>query len=186
MSTPSNAGMSYSETQQVPSSAARCYVMQRSTVSAMLVVIYVTFLLLPSLSQASPPIDRRAIALHLNLALEHRATTYGWGEKMCGDVGKPRPCTRGAVTASGEPFRPHRVPSAAVPAPTTKRIQPRWIGLRLQGVPDAPCVAVRLNDKANPRWIGQRGLDLSPAAVQALTQNLPMPYWSGKVEECIP
>lgn len=178
MSTPKVAEMSYSELQQVPSSVARCYVMQRSTVSAMLVVIYVTFLLLPSLSQAS--------LLHLNLALEHRATTYGWGEKMCGDTGKPRPCNRGAVTASGETFQPHRVPSAAVPAPTTKRIQPRWIGLRLQGVPMAPCIRVRLNDKANPRWIGQRGLDLSPAAVQALTQNLPTPHWSGKVEECIP
>lgn len=143
-----------------------------------LVAIYVTFLLLPTLSIASP--------LHLNLALEHRATTYGWGERSCGDVGKARPCTGNAVTASGEVFQPHRVPSAAVPAPQTKRIQARWIGLRMQDVPDAPCVRIRLNDKANPRWIGQRGLDLSPAAVQALTQNMPTPYWSGKVEECVP
>jgi hypothetical protein len=125
-----------------------------------------------------------ASPLHVSVALEHKATTYGWGESMCGDIGKPRPCLRGAKTASGELFQPHRVPSAAVPAPTNKRLRASWIGLRLQGVPGAPCVRVRLNDKANPRWIGKRGLDLSPAAVRELTQNLPTPHWSGKVEQC--
>lgn len=125
-----------------------------------------------------------ASPLHLDLALQQRATTYGWGEHNCGDVGKPRPCTERATTASGEAFQPHAVPSAAVPAPKHKRIRPSTVWLRLKGVPNAPCVEVRLNDKANPRWIGQRGLDLSPAAVRELTQRMPTPTWSGEVEIC--
>lgn len=140
------------------------------------VAIYVTFLSLPHVTYALP--------LHIDLALEQRATTYGWGEHMCGDVGNPKPCQRGAITASGEPFLPHRVPSAAVPAPANKRLRGSWIHLRLQGVPDAPCVKIRLNDKANPRWIGTRGFDLSPAAVRELTRGMPLPHWSGKVERC--
>ena len=127
-----------------------------------------------------------ALPIFVDIALKHPATTYGWGERMCGDVGNPKPCLRGAVTASGETFRPHRVPSAAVPAPTNKRLRASWIHLKLAGVPDAPCVRIRLNDKANPRWIGQRGFDLSPAAVRELTQGMPTPYWSGKVEQCTP
>lgn len=127
-----------------------------------------------------------ASPLHLDLALQQRATTYGWGEHNCGDVGKPRPCTEDAATASGEAFQPHSVPSAALPAPKHKRLRPSIIWLRLKDVPDAPCVEVRLNDKANPRWIGQRGLDLSPAAVRQLTQRMPTPHWSGEVELCKP
>lgn len=138
--------------------------------------IYVTFLLFSNVSVAS--------TLHIDLALEHRATTYGWGEQRCGDVGKPRPCTEDATTASGEPFQPHSVPSAAVPAPKHKRLRPSTLKLKLQGVPGAPCVEVRVNDKANPRWIGQRGLDLSPAAVRQLTRQMPTPHWSGKLEQC--
>lgn len=117
-------------------------------------------------------------------ALSLKATTYGWGEMMCGDIGKPRSCTEGAVTASGQPFRPVVVPSAAIPAPTRMPLKARFINLRLKGVPNAPCIRIILNDKANPRWIGKRGFDLSPAAVQALTNNLPTPHWSGKVEAC--
>ena len=121
--------------------------------------------------------------LLITTALSLTATTYGWGEKMCGDIGRPRACIDGAVTASGQPFKPS-IPSAAVPAPTNRRIQPTILYLKLKGVPNAPCVGIVLNDKANPRWIGQRGLDLSPAAVQALTGRMPTPYWKGEVEQC--
>jgi hypothetical protein len=118
-------------------------------------------------------------------AMSLTATTYGWGEMMCGDIGSPRSCSKGAVTASGQPFRPVTVPSAAIPAPTRMPLKARYIDIRLKGVPNAPCVRVILNDKANPRWIGKRGFDLSPAAVQALTGKMPTPHWSGKVEECV-
>lgn len=121
--------------------------------------------------------------LLLTTALSLTATTYGWGEMMCGDVGRPQSCSEGAVTATGQPFDP-AIPSAAIPAPARKRIQATVLYLRLRNVPDAPCVRVILNDKANPRWIGQRGLDLSPAAVQALTGKTPVPYWKGEVELC--
>lgn len=105
---------------------------------------------------------------------------------MCGDIGKPQSCTDGALTAAGHIFKPHTIPSAAVPAPTKQRMHVHILYLRLQGVPDAPCVAVILNDKANPRWIGKRGFDLSPAAVNALTGGKATPHWSGKVETCQP
>lgn len=105
---------------------------------------------------------------------------------MCGDIGKAQSCTKGAVTAAGHTFKPHTIPSAAVPAPTKQRMHVHILHLRLQGVQDAPCVAIILNDKANPRWIGKRGFDLSPAAVRALTGKEPTRHWSGKVEECLP
>ena len=121
--------------------------------------------------------------LFIATAMGLTATTYGWGEMMCGDIGKPRSCASGAVTASGQPFLP-TAPSAAVPAPTKLRITATYIDVKLKNVVDAPCVRIIVNDKSNPRWIGQRGFDLSPAAVQALTQKMPMPYWSGELEEC--
>ncbi len=108
------------------------------------------------------------------------ATTYGHGELMCGDVGKPRACKVGAITASGEPFDPS-LPTAAIAAPFTYRLQARTVYLK---VPGGQCRPIRLTDKMNPRYIGKRGFDLSPKAVQLLTNEEPSRTWSGKVEVC--
>lgn len=108
-----------------------------------------------------------------------RATTYGWGGWNCGDIGNPQPCVYGAITASGEVFDPD-IPSAAVAAPSNLHIEGVWVWLRVDG---GPCVKIRVNDKSNPRWIGHRGFDLSPAAVKLLTGQATK-YWSGKVYLC--
>jgi hypothetical protein len=111
------------------------------------------------------------------------ASTYGSADElMCGDVGKAVRCSRGALTASGEVFKPYEVPSAAIAAPFRLRLSARWVYLKLQG--PYPCRKVRLNDKMNPRWIGKRGLDLSPASVRLLTGRPATAYWSHVVEVC--
>lgn len=107
------------------------------------------------------------------------ATTYGHGEMMCGDIGKPRPCILGEPTASGEPFDPS-IPTAAIAAPTAFRLKATIVRLR---IPGGQCQPIRINDKMNPRYIGVRGFDLTPAAVELLT-GTSSPYWSGKVEVC--
>ena len=109
------------------------------------------------------------------------ATTYGFSELMCGDVGKPRRCEYGAITASGEIFDPE-TPSAAIPAPFFLPMRAVTIGMRLRGG-NGKCVGIRVNDKANPRYIGVRGFDLSPAAVTALGGNSGT-TWGGRVELC--
>jgi rare lipoprotein A (peptidoglycan hydrolase) len=115
------------------------------------------------------------------LALTQRATTYGSANEMkCGDVGKPVSCSHGAVTASGEIFQPHTQITAAVPAPTNQRMRVTHVTVR---VGDGPCVRVKINDKSHARWVGNRGLDLSPAAVRALTGSAPK-HWSGELQEC--
>lgn len=116
----------------------------------------------------------------LLLASGMRATVYGYGEIMCGSTGKPVACKEGAVTSSGMPFNP-KLPMVAVPAPSALRFAPMKIGLR---VPGGKCVEVWLADKSHPRWIGQRGFDMSPAAVKAITGKTPDRYWSGAVEVC--
>lgn len=118
----------------------------------------------------------------LSVASGLPASTYGFAEGRCGDVGKPVPCSVGAVTASGEPFHPTTVPSAAVAAPFKVRLDARWIRLKLEG--PFPCKRVRLNDKMHPRYIGVRGFDLSPSAVRLLTNRPAQSYWSGVVEVC--
>lgn len=109
------------------------------------------------------------------------SSTYGYSEMMCGDVGRPRSCAVGATTASGETFDPS-IPSAAVAAPASLVLKARYIWIRLADGPFR-CVRVRLNDKMNPRWIGVRGFDLTPAAVEKLG-GLPTPKWSGRVRVC--
>lgn len=116
----------------------------------------------------------------IKTALTLQATVYGFGEYNCCDVGEPCPCSKGAITASGETFDPEE-PSAAVPAPSNVRMRPTSVYLRYN---NGPCVRVRINDKANPRWIGNRGLDLSKGAVEELTQSDATTYWSGKVDIC--
>ncbi len=122
------------------------------------------------------------IEMLLSLASGLQATTYGWSEMMCGDVGSPRICAKGAVTASGEEFDP-AVASAAIAAPARLVLRPQWVWLRLADGP-FKCVRIRLNDKSNPRWIGRRGFDLSPAAVRRLTGAVPSSAWSGRVHVC--
>jgi hypothetical protein len=112
-------------------------------------------------------------------AMPLRATVYGFGELMCGDIGKPKPCSKGAITASGEMFDPD-IASAAIPVPTDKRMIAFDVFIR--GI-DGECHRLRVNDKSNPRWIGKRGLDLSPRAVEIVTGSR-RPTWSGKLEFC--
>jgi hypothetical protein len=110
------------------------------------------------------------------------ATTYGHGEWNCGDVGNPKPCAHGAVTASGETFDPGK-PSAAIAAPADFVLDGRYIFIRTA---ISKCVKVRLNDKMNERYIGERGFDLTPEAVRLLTNADPTPYWSDAVYLCRP
>lgn len=118
--------------------------------------------------------------LFISLAIASTATVYGYGERMCGDIGKPRPCDTRAVTASGERFNPAEI-AAAVPMPTNKRLRLKTIHVKTH---DGKCLKVKINDKKNPRYVGSGGLDLTPAAVFAITGKVPNRYWSGKVELC--
>jgi hypothetical protein len=122
------------------------------------------------------------LELVIMLASGLRATTYGFGEMMCGSH-PPRPCVRGEQTASGEEFAPFSVPSAAVAAPRRMPMKAGWIYLKLADGPFR-CARIRLNDKSHPRWMGERGFDLSPAAVQVLTRRAPRADWSARVEVC--
>lgn len=118
--------------------------------------------------------------MFIALAAVQVATVYGYGESMCGDIGQPRPCDTGAITASGERFNPSEI-TAAVPAPKAKRIFTKTIYIKNH---EGDCIPVKINDKKNPRYIGKGGLDLTPAAVWAITGRLPNRYWSGKIELC--
>lgn len=113
------------------------------------------------------------------LATTLPATTYGYGEIRCGDVGHAEACSTGAVTASGEPFDPDAV-AAAIPLPQRRIMRPFDLSLRAR---DGSCVLVRVNDKSHPRWIGQRGLDLTPGALRALGHE-PSATWGGEVQLC--
>jgi hypothetical protein len=110
------------------------------------------------------------------LALTLQATVYGAGSNdyNCGDEGKPVACDSNATTASGEPFSPHVIPSAAIPMPTNRIMRPFTVCLYNEETNKS--VYVRVNDKAHNRWIGNRGLDLSPAAYKALTGNEAKPW----------
>jgi hypothetical protein len=110
------------------------------------------------------------------------ATTYGYNELNCGDVGKARPCSAGAITASGEYFEPTKA-TAAIAAPADFVLDGRYIFIRTA---ISKCVKVRLNDKMNERYIGERGFDLTPEAVRLLTNADPTPYWSDQVYLCRP
>lgn len=107
------------------------------------------------------------------------STTYGYGEKMCGDPGKAVACDSNAVTASGVPFNPD-VAMVALAMPAKLRLKATHIGLR---VPGGKCKLVLLADKMNERYVGKRGFDLTPAALRLLTGSSG-PMWSGRVEIC--
>ena len=108
------------------------------------------------------------------------STVYGFGELSCGDIGSPRSCSHGAITASGEVFDPG-IPSAAIFLPANVRVPGHTILLRVE---NGPCKRIRLNDKGAPRYTGVRGFDLSPAAVRLLTGKEPTKHWSGVVHFC--
>lgn len=122
---------------------------------------------------------------YITMALQLTATIYGTetnGRLMCGDVGRPVACDEFAVTASGEPFD-RAIPTAAVPMPANRIMRPYELWLTTESA--CCCVLVRINDKANPRFQGVRGLDLSPAVLVAMGIQ-PTATWSSKIQECIP
>jgi hypothetical protein len=120
------------------------------------------------------------LAVWILLATKSISTTYGYGELMCGDPGKVRPCKKGAVTASGDIFDPD-IPSMAIAIPANYKMPSVTIQVRdVSG----KCHTVRLNDKMNEKWIGHRGFDISPAAVELITGKPATPTWSGVIELC--
>lgn len=116
------------------------------------------------------------IALAFQVSL---SSTYGYQEWNCGDIGKPKPCDFGAITASGEVFDPE-LPTAAVFMPTNIVMRPVNVWMQVE---DGPCVKVRVNDKGNPRYIGERAFDLSPRSLELLI-GYRSPTWSGRVTTC--
>lgn len=99
---------------------------------------------------------------------------------FCGDVGEPVPCSKGAVTASGEIFDPD-MPTMAVFAPARYIMRPTVIPVRLN---NNECKFIRVNDKGNPRYINKRGFDLTPSSVKLLG-GVSSEYWSKKIYICI-
>ena len=89
------------------------------------------------------------LTLYILLASMLPSTTYGYGEIMCGDVGKARSCATGAVTASGARFDTE-VPQVALALPTRLRLKGRHVRLRVDG---GKCHTVALADKMHERWI---------------------------------
>ncbi len=120
-----------------------------------------------------------SMTMYLLLASLFPSTTYGYGERMCGDPGHTRTCALGAVTASGEAFDP-TVPQVALALPVVSRVRAKYVRLRAEG---GVCQRVRLVDKMNARYVAVRGFDLNPAALKLLTGKRG-PNWSGRVELC--
>ena len=116
---------------------------------------------------------------YVMVALTLTATSYGHGEESCGDVGSPVACAAGALTSSGETFDPEE-PTAAVPAPAKQRTRPMYVSVKAV---NGACVNIRINNKANPKYVGRRGLDLTPGALRLLGIE-PTKHWSGKLEMC--
>jgi hypothetical protein len=119
---------------------------------------------------------------YITLALKFAATIYGFGEHYCGDYDQePQPCEHGAITASGEIFDPNAL-TAAVPAPRNY-VMRRATEIKLKKH-NGKCITVRVNDKKNERFIGNSGLDLTPAVVKKITGSEAPRYWGGRVEQC--
>lgn len=135
--------------------------------------LYLTALLVSTSSSA------QSLQEALNTASGLIATTYGYGELMCGEVGSPRPCNNNAVTFTGMKFEPN-APSVAIFAPKKLRFPSTFIRIRVE---DGPCGWVVLNDKGNARFFKKRGFDLTPGALLLLGIK-PSPYWKGVVHVC--
>lgn len=125
--------------------------------------------------------EAQPIEYYIEAAVQQHATIYGTGEYNCGDYdAKPRPCNKTAVTASGEQFNPHDL-IAAVPLPRNRILRPVTIRILTY---KGKCVNLRITDKKHERYIGKSGLDLTPAAVKAITGEEPSKYWGGKITMC--
>lgn len=107
------------------------------------------------------------------------STTYGFNEMFCGDIGSPRSCSVGSITASGEGFDPD-IPTGAVFSPSWLRMKSVVIPLRIEG---GKCRFVRINDKGNNRYRFKRSFDLTPASVRLLGGKSTR-HWSGTVTVC--
>jgi rare lipoprotein A (peptidoglycan hydrolase) len=117
---------------------------------------------------------------YIVLAGSLMAFTFGYNEKMCGDIGHPVACSAGARTASGEPFKPQTIASAALPLPRNIRIKAQFLLFKAK---NGTCVPIRINDRAPEKWIGKRGFEFTPAALRKLGFKA-SPHWSGRVEIC--
>lgn len=121
-----------------------------------------------------------SLLIYLHLAASHAATTYGFGEYMCGNIGRAKKCQNGAVTATGDTFHTDKL-TAAIPIPLKMRLKAFYVWVRGES---GRCVRIRVNDKKSPRFIGRSGLDLSPAAQEAVSGKRAKKSWSGKIEIC--
>jgi rare lipoprotein A (peptidoglycan hydrolase) len=119
---------------------------------------------------------------YIILAGSLSAFTFGYQEKMCGDVKHPTECTVGAKTASGEKFNPNVIASAALPLPKRFKMKAMTILFKAR---NGNCVKIRVNDRAPAKWLKKRGFELTPAALRLLGIK-PNRKWSGKVELCEP
>ena len=121
------------------------------------------------------------VSAYLLVAHGLPSTTYGHSEKNCGHPSAPVACAYGAITATGERFDPS-IPTAALALPASVRIRKNTtVFMRVEG---GKCHPIKVNDKMNHRYVGQRGFDLTPAAVELLTGSPAKPYWSSKVYLC--
>ena len=105
-----------------------------------------------------------SLAGHLDQASGKRADVYGTGEVYCGNIGYPKPCSKGAVTASGAVFDPN-VPSIALSLPRSFKVRPTLIWLKTK---QSPCTPIWLTDKKNWKHSAGRPWDVSPAASNLL------------------
>lgn len=107
------------------------------------------------------------------------ATTYGYGERYCGEI-SPRSCQIGATTASGVPFNPE-LPTAAIALKQGTIMRPVVVMLRVEG---GFCTPILFTDKKHPRYYkSTKPIDLTPGALRALGVK-PKSYWSGRVFVC--
>lgn len=107
------------------------------------------------------------------------ATTYGWGEKMCGSHDKPAvKCTNQALTASGLPLGTN-LPIAALALPYNFKLRgTRWVNLSIDG--GKTCAAILLADKKNFRYKDSKPWDFSPLALERLGVKNVHKFWSTK------
>lgn len=138
------------------------------------------FLILSALFLSSAA-QAKDLETYIERADGKTATVYGFGEKMCGDVGKARRCSKGAVTASGQPFDP-AMPTAAIAIPAKYKMPPEGmkVGLMFEG---GQCTEILINDKKHPRFMNSKPIDLSVGAVRAMGGN-PTKRFSDKVFLC--
>lgn len=120
------------------------------------------------------------IEMFIALAELTHATTYGFGEKRCGNVDSPTTCSSGAITASGDSFDPQAL---TVAVPTPKWLQIRRTNISLKDY-RGNCFKVVVNDKKHWRFIGKSGMDVTPAVQERLTGKKAHKYWKGKVSLC--